>query len=249
LFSIRTLIYRLSALIFSKRAIIVLLIALLSLLPMAIILVTWRQTAVFEGIYFAEGSRAFADEIVDKNSLYPRNTAALGIPNSRRSGFLFFLTPHPNDVILRPGEQITIRFTDNLLTGSGNSQPDLQIFGEDQSQTLLEVEISKDQSQWLSLGSIISPTSIDIDRFGADKDDFFAYVRLTYPAQNREHSPPISIDAIGAISSVSLLSIPNPWELASNVALELIFIFLIALGTIYWSLKQWRLSRKKSPDD
>lgn len=247
--SIKTPIYRLSALIFSKRAIIVLLIALLSLLPMAIILGTWRQTAVFEGIYFAEGSRAFADEIVHKNSLFSRNAAALGIPNSRRSGFLFFLNPHPNDVILHPGEQITIRFTDNLLTGSGNSQPDLQIFGEDESQTLLEVAISKDQSKWLSLGSIIPPASIDIDRFGADKDDFFAYVRLTYPAQNREHSPPIYIDAIGAISSVSLLSIPNPWELVSNVALELIFVFLIALGTIYWPLKQWRLSRKKSPDN
>jgi signal transduction histidine kinase len=240
----------LSPLIFSKRVLIFLLIALLSLMPLGIILGTWRQTAVFQGTYFKGGTRAFADEIVNKNNLSLGHAAVLGIPNSRRFGFLFFLTPHPNDVTLHPGEQITVRFSDNLLTGSGDSQPDLQIFGENQSPNFLEVEISKDQSKWLSLGRITPPTSIDIDRFGADKDDFFAYVRLTYPPQNHEHSKsPIYIDAIGAISSVSLLSIPNTWELVSNAALTTIFIFLIALGAIYWPLKQWRLSRRQDSDN
>jgi anti-sigma regulatory factor (Ser/Thr protein kinase) len=240
----------LSPLIFSKKVLIFLLIAFLSLMPLGIILGTWRQTAVFQGIYFNRGAKAFADEIVNKNNLIPGHVAVLGIPNSRRFGFLFLLASHPNDVTLYPGEQITVRFTDNLLTGSGDSQPDLQIFGENQSPNFLEVEISKDKSKWLSLGRITPPTSIDIDRFGADKDDFFAYVRLTYPHQNHEQSPsPIYIDAIGAISSVSLLSIPNTWELVSNAALTIVFVFVIALGAIYWPLKQWRLSRRQDSDN
>jgi hypothetical protein len=230
-------------LIFSKKIAIVLLIILLSLLPIGIIWETWRQTAIFQGVYFADRARAFADEIVKEKKLSPDNAlAVLGIPNSRRSGFLFFFNSHPNDLILQPGQEITVRFIDNLLTGSGDTQPDLQIFGQGNINTPIRVEISKDRSQWLSLGEISPSAAIDIDRFGVRKEDFFAYVRLIYPdLGSNTLASPVYIDAIGAISSVSLDNLPNREQLIYNPVLYPLFIAFLVIALIYCLLKRFKL--------
>jgi signal transduction histidine kinase len=240
---------RFSQLIFSKKIGIILLTILLSLLPIGIIWETWRQTAVFQGVYFADRARAFADEIAIEKKLPPGNSlAVLGIPNSRRSGFPLFFHSHPNDLILRPGENITVRFRDNLLTGSGDSQPDLQIFGQGNSNTPIRVEISKDRSQWLSLGEISPSAGIDIDRFGASKDDFFAYVHLIYPDRGSDRAAsPVYIDAIGAISSVSIYNLSNQAQLISNTIFYSIFIVFLAITLIYCLLKPWK--RSLTPSD
>jgi two-component system, OmpR family, manganese sensing sensor histidine kinase len=236
-------IYRFYRLIFSKKIAIVLLIILLSLLPIGIIWETWRQTAIFQGVYFADRARAFADEIVKEKKLSPDNAlAVLGIPNSRRSGFLFFFNSHPNDLILQPGQEITVRFIDNLLTGSGDTQPDLQIFGQGNINTPIRVEISKDRSQWLSLGEISPSAAIDIDRFGVRKEDFFAYVRLIYPdLGSNTLASPVYIDAIGAISSVSLDNLPNREQLIYNPVLYPLFIAFLVIALIYCLLKRFKL--------
>ena len=73
-----------------------------------------------------------------------------------------------------------MRFTNNSLTGSGNSNLDLWIFeiGPDIEDTF--VDVSKDGSTWFSVGAVTGSTrGVDIDAFGFGTSDFFSYVRLT----------------------------------------------------------------------
>jgi len=162
---------------------------------------------VYGGVDFPDGPVSFADAVFDFSPEIGTNIAsvrdpleALGIPDYP-SG------PGVDYVSLGDGGSITLQFTDNSLTGSGNSDDDLWIFeiGPDVEDTF--VEISKNGTDWESVGSVGGSTSgIDIDAFGWGVLDFFSFVRLTDDPDEGQQSGQSStvgadIDAVGAISS------------------------------------------------
>jgi hypothetical protein len=163
----------------------------------------------YGGVEFPDGPASFADFVVDYSPViggggptapYQNPDTALGIPDdlSGTSGGSGFVT-------LGSGGSLTLQFTDNSLTGSGNSDDDLWIFevGPDVEDTF--VEISKDNLTWFSVGKVFgSIAGVDIDAFGFGVLDFFSYVRLT-DDPNEGDTTGITvgadIDAVGAISS------------------------------------------------
>lgn len=117
-------------------------------------------------------------------------------------------------VSLGVGGILTLQFTDNLLTGSGNSDYDLHIFeiGPDVEDT--EVYVSSDGVTFLSVGAVGgSLASIDIDAFGFGIDDMFSYVRLVDIGSEGATSGVTvgaDIDAVGAITTVPVVTVPEP---------------------------------------
>ena len=166
---------------------------------------------MFEGILFEGGVISFADAVVDYNPNAGGNPPAfahripenaLGPPRAGGRG------PEPVDpetsVSLGVGGTLTLQFVDNLLTGSGDSRPDLVVFevGEVES---VRVEISRDGVTFFDVGIVGGLTNaIDIDAAGFGPQDRFAFVRLT---DLRQGSPGVAsrgadIDAVGALSTV-----------------------------------------------
>ena len=117
-------------------------------------------------------------------------------------------------VSLGVGGSLTLRFTDNALTGSGDSAFDLHIFeiGPDVEDTA--VYISTDGVTFASVGSVGgSLSSIDIDAFGFGIGDMFHYVRLVDVALEGATSGitvGADIDAVGAITTVPTVPVPEP---------------------------------------
>lgn len=165
----------------------------------------------FAGILFPAGQISFADEVIaylpDADGAQPtpvhRNpNRALGAPDNAGRG------AEPIDgqttVSLGLGGTLTVGFTDNLLTGSGDANPDLVIFetGEIES---VGVEISRDGLNYFTVGTVGGLNNeIDLDAFGFGSQDRFSFVRLTDLRQGNPNNAPLGadIDAIGALSSV-----------------------------------------------
>jgi hypothetical protein len=158
------------------------------------------------GVEFPQGLSSFADQLVSFDPViksgqptepYLDGSQALGVADVSSGGIRY--------VSLGDGGSITLRFTDNSLTGSGSSGLDLWIFeiGPDVEDTF--VEISKNGSLWHPVGKVFGATSgIDIDAYGFGVLDFFSYVRLTDDTNEGDQSGSTvgaDIDAIGAISS------------------------------------------------
>ena len=187
---------------------------------------------IFYGIKFPQGKSSFADAVVSYDPIiyhlherqlpnveapFDNPVTALGTPNSSHPNNSLSSPSERHDVALGLGGSITLKFTDNLLTGSGSSKADLWIFEAGKKTEAVLVEISKDGSNWHPVGRIDRQTSgIDIDAFGWGTEDFFAYVRLTDDPLDGEHDGVFyhgkwigwggaDIDAVGAISSVSLV--------------------------------------------
>ncbi len=167
----------------------------------------------FQGILFDQGVISFADEIIDfspdaggapPTTVHQNATNALGAPEVDGRG------PEPLDgletVSLGLGGTLTVQFTDNLLTGSGNAQPDLIIF-ETGAVESIRVEISRDGTSFFDVGILggLSNT-IDIDAFDFGSEDRFSFVRLTDLRQGDTNTAPLGadIDAIGALSTVPI---------------------------------------------
>ena len=162
----------------------------------------------YDGITFPDGDMSFADEVVATVMGNPVPIAptyldpetALGAPDYDGTNGAYSLGT---------GGSITVKFTDNALTGSGDDAADLHIFevGEDVERTF--VEISQDGVTFIDVGSVEGATSsIDIDFYldGLNLDPFtqFLFVRLTDdPGEGQvgSRTPGSDIDAIGAISS------------------------------------------------
>lgn len=165
------------------------------------------------GTDFPEGAASFADQLVDyapvvKNgepsAANSEPTKALGVPDYfSGGGCVDPLTC--TFVSLGDGGSITLRFTDNVLTGSDNNALDLWIFevGPDVEDTF--VEISVDGASWTPVGKVFGSTAgIDIDAFGFGASSSFAYVRLTDDGAEGDQtgaSVGADIDAVGAIST------------------------------------------------
>lgn len=161
-------------------------------------------------VHFPKGAISFADEVVSYSpSIHNAPSRALrgennilGEPDrlynnactSRQSCSL---------VALGKGGQIELRFTDNILTGSGDERADLMVFGAN-ANAKLSVEISVDGQNWLLLEEIGGgDTGIDLDAFGFGPYTAFPYVRFTDipSSDNGMNSEGALIDAVGAIST------------------------------------------------
>jgi len=173
---------------------------------------------IFHGVDFPGGEASFADSVVSYDPAFGAGAVpspsfqnpsqALGAPN-------FPEGVDPEYVSLGAGGRIVLRFTNNALTGSGNSNLDLWIFeiGPDVEDTF--VDISKDGLTWFSVGSVTGSTrGVDIDAFGFGTLDFFSFVRLTDNiALDATSGPTVGadIDSVGAISSAPPVStVPEP---------------------------------------
>lgn len=184
---------------------------------------TPASAVLIGGIEFPAGAVSFADLVVDFSPAInagqptaPHLVAdnALGVPNYAGDNDCTG-NPSCSFVSLGSGGQLTLRFTDNSLTGSGNADFDLHIFevGPDVEDTF--VDISMNGILWFPIGKVFGSTSsIDIDAFGFGTGDFFSYVRLTDdPAEGGASGITVGadIDAVGAISSAA--AVPEPSSL------------------------------------
>jgi len=178
-------------------------------------------STTYRGVTFPAGDVSFADRVVstDTGELAPTNAGnliaerALGAPDRLARS-------------LGRGGNIVVEFTNNALTGSGNSDDDLFIFeiGGQVEDTF--VEISRNGIDWLDVGKVFGSTSrIDIDPVLQAENlspltNFF-FVRLTDDPNEGGRSGQFvgaDIDAVGAIST-TLVPVPAALPLfASGIA-------------------------------
>jgi len=196
---------------------------------------TIANAVLIGGVEFPEGIASFADSVLSYDPVIngsqptephrvPEN--ALGIPDytgdSDCTGNATCAF-----VSLGDGGSITLQFTDNLLTGSGDASDDLWIFevGPDVEDTF--VDISWDNITWHSVGSVGGSTAgVDIDVFGFGITDKFRYVRLTDDGDKDDQSGRTvgaDIDAVGAIST-TVIPVPAAFYLFGSGLLGLVGI-------------------------
>ena len=176
------------------------------------------------GTDFPQGAVSFADAVVNFSPVFAAGPSephlnplkSLGIPDyADPTGAL----PCADQatctwVTLGDGGSLTLRFIDNILTGSGDDALDLWIFevGADIEDTF--IEISADGSSWQSVGKIFGSTAgIDLDAYGFGVGSLFSYVRLTDDPNEGEQFGIFvgsDIDSVGAISTVP---VPEPSSL------------------------------------
>ncbi|WP_298922569.1 VPLPA-CTERM sorting domain-containing protein [uncultured Roseobacter sp.] len=132
---------------------------------------------------------------------------------------------------------VTVQFTDNSLTTSGDDSADLFVFEVGSSGggviESFQVEISKDENIWIDLGIVSGDAvvGLDIDGVaGVNVGDMFSFVRVTDAPGGATSGSPFGgpdIDAIGAISSAppivdpptSVVPLPAAgWALLSALA-------------------------------
>ena len=165
------------------------------------------------GIEFPQGAISFADLVVsympgsDVGGTYMGPAEALGMPDYNDS-------VQEGAVSLGKGGSLTVAFTDNSLTTSGDSAGDLWVFEIGSAVESFQVEISTNNVNWIDLGFVLGqPTGIDIDAIaGVNVGELYSYVRLTDTSGNQSGFPygEADIDAIGAISSGQAVPLPAP---------------------------------------
>ncbi|MCP5144585.1 MAG: hypothetical protein H6978_07145 [Gammaproteobacteria bacterium] len=184
------------------------------------------SATVYGGIDFPAGEVSFADSVVAYRpgldvtfgGGWDDPVAALGPPDDGPG-------TGPGDVVsLGDGGILTLQFTDNSLTASGDAWPDLHVFEVGTVTEIFNVAISADGNDWIDLGNVQGqPTSIDIDanprvQYGVQ----YIYVRLSDVPPNQSGAPfgEADIDAVGAISSappVTVVPLPPAWVLFGSV--------------------------------
>lgn len=157
----------------------------------------------YKGVDFPLGDKSFADGVVSFNpgtdtvSPYNNPQSAIGTPNGCGE----------NAVALGHGGVLTVKFTDNYLIDVEG--PDLYVFECGGRVEPFKVEISKDGSNWIDLGTVKGqPTSLDIHDKVASGDKF-SYVRITDGNSHRSGHPyaGADIDAVGAIGAEEIKEI------------------------------------------
>ena len=201
-------------------------LALASILGMTVAIAQPASAFIVRGIEFEMSEASFADEVVDINKVYAKGMSkedaysknwtagaqyfddantVLGVANSgwKNHGVAI---PNRDDFSLGNGGSITVKFTDNVLVGSNNDDYDLWIFEAGGLVEGMFVEISKNGTDWISVGELSGTQNggIDIDAFGFTSKDQFSFVRVTDNGNNTydQGEAGVDIDAIGAISSV-----------------------------------------------
>lgn len=164
------------------------------------------------GIEFPDGAISFADEVesytagANVSGQWLLSDSSLGVPDYDGTS---------GAVSLGIGGELIVKFTDNSLTTSGNSNKDLHIFEVGGVTEAFNLAISTDGISWIDLGNVSGqPTSVDIDGVaGVIAGTKYSYVRLRDVAPNQSGSPfgEADIDAIGAISSAAPVDeVPEP---------------------------------------
>ena len=184
------------------------------------------NAALIGGVEFPEGAISFADSVISYDALggptapHSNPNNALGAPDYNG------VNNCPDDascsfVSLGDGGSIVLQFTDNLLTGSGDSSDDLWIFevGPDVEDTF--VDVSSDNITWHSVGAVGGSTAgVDLDAFGFGVDSVFQYVRLTDDTSKGGQSGNTvgaDIDAVGAISTTVVPVPAAAWLFGSGL--------------------------------
>ena len=152
----------------------------------------------YNGVDFPLGDKSFADEVEGfnpgKDTVSPHNNpqTAIGPPD---------YTYDKAYVALGHGGNLTVRFRDNYLIDVEG--PDLYVFEIGGRVEPFKVEISKDGSNWIDLGTVSGqPRSLDIHNNVATGDKF-SYVRITDAKSHMSGHPyaGADIDAVGAIGA------------------------------------------------
>jgi hypothetical protein len=183
---------------------------------------TGAGAVVYGGVDFPQGAISFADLVVsytpgidgaDPTAPYQGAGNALGIPNYNNDNSCSS-TADCTFVSLGVGGELVLRFTDNVLTGSGSTADDLWIFeiGPDVEDTF--VAVSTNGMTWLPVGMVTGSTrGIDLDAFGYGTSSAFSFVRLIDRANEGGTSGATvgaDIDAVGAISTRASTAVPEP---------------------------------------
>ncbi len=167
----------------------------------------------YGGVEFPQGAASFADEVIAYNPLgdgvsvdHANPANALGIPD---------YTDDKNYVSLgaSDGGYLILKFTDNSLTTSGDSEKDLWIFEIGPAVEPTQIYISQNGTSWINLGLIQGSTrGIDID--SVVPGGRYSYVKLVerdpsgYPDSFWPYAG-ADIDAVGAISSAPPVNTPE----------------------------------------
>jgi hypothetical protein len=165
----------------------------------------------YGGIEFPLGNKSFADEVVgfDPGSGTGESdgSAVIGPPDGAKDTGPSIIGAK-GDVTLGKGGSITLKFTDNYLIDAEGL--DLYVFEYGQEAEPFKVEISKDGSVWIDLGTVRGqPTGLDIHGKVAPGDRF-SYVRITDANPYAPRDPKTigqsiyvgaDIDAVGAIGA------------------------------------------------
>ncbi len=163
---------------------------------------------VFEGVEFPDGESSFADAVISYepsasvSSPYDDPSEALGIPDG-------------SAVSLGDEGVLILKFTDNSLTTSGDTEYDLWIFEAGSAIETIEVYISNDEENWIYVGQTSDVTQtygIDIDYYigsGVTLGERYNYVKVIdlLPQQSSGVYEGADIDAIGAISSAEPIDV------------------------------------------
>ena len=174
------------------------------------------------GTDFPEGAVSFADVVVSYDPVViggeptdaNRNASkTIGLPDYASGGACSDAATC-TFASLGDGGSLTLRFTDNVLTGSDSTALDLWIFevGPDIEDTF--VDVSSDGLTWFPVGKVFGSTAgIDLDAFGFGTGSSFAFVRLTDDGDEGDQSGAsvgADIDAVGAIAT---RAVPEPGSL------------------------------------
>lgn len=172
---------------------------------------------IYNGVSFPEGDISFADSVISyvPNSALGNNSnpaSSLGAPD----GTAFSLGIN---------QSLVLKFDDNSLTTSNNSDYDLWIFEVGPLTELTSISISQDGFNWIGVGSTTSQTSgIDIDAYiglgAVELGVSYSYVMITDNNNNSINNyQGADIDSVGAISSAAAV-VPVPaaaWLFGSGI--------------------------------
>ncbi len=162
--------------------------------------------AVYDGVCFPDGDRSFADSSIS----YDPGTGVEGCcnkPTSAEGSPDYQYDKDGSYVSLGCDGVLVVKFTDNSLTTSGDSDADLWIFEIGAEIEPTYIDISTNGVNWIQVGSTSGATSgIDIDSYigdGVILDVLYSYVRITdrYCLSQDPPYPGADIDAVGAIES------------------------------------------------
>jgi hypothetical protein len=197
------------------------------------------RAITYGGVEFSQGAVSFADEViayvpmgggVSGDHANPAN--ALGVPDyANDSGYV--------SLGASDGGYLILKFTDNSLTTSGNSDNDLWIFEIGAAVEPTQVYISQNGVSWIDLGLIQGSTrGIDIDSFtgaGVVIGAQYSYVKLLerdlsgYPDSGSPFAG-ADIDAVGAISSAPPVNTPEGGATFGLLAIALACLRMISRG-------------------
>ena len=164
------------------------------------------QQTCYDGVCFPDGERSFADSYISYDpglgaeDCCNKPSAAEGSPD-------YQYDQDGSYVSLGCYGVLVVKFTDNSLTTSGDTDEDLWVFEVGAYVESTNIDISTDGVDWIEVGSTSGATSgIDIDAYTGDGvvlGEQYSYVRII-DKECRSQSPPYpgaDIDAVGAIES------------------------------------------------